>query len=386
MEANSELEVVKMIRNNYGYVMELKEVRENIFTKLKAKLNCNRLRLSDKEIVLFSNRLAIILTSGIPIVKGLQLLQNSNHNTISKICKELEISIIGGASLTKALKSCNYRFSPLVVSLVAVGEKTGELCTILREISYHYKKTHELKDFLIKNSLYPLMVLTISVMVLLLFVCFILPVLADTYKTLGISINGMMKISLWLDNIISENYEFIIFCIICMCLFFLQSRGKKLLLKILLQIPLVRNLYFTYLEMRFCKTLGLLLNCGINITEAVNDVSSTFKDEAFVRQLWIFNRLLKRGENIGIAVQCMIKFFSPITIEMITIGAVTGDLPKLLNEAADVAEENLKENLNRLKEFLGPVMLVVTAFIVGAVVMSVMSPLFDLIANLPEYV
>ena len=272
----------------------------------------------------------------------------------------------------------------MTINLVAVGERSGELCMICQEIAKYYRKKHELKEFLVKNSLYPVLVLCISLGVLVLFICFILPVLADTYKALGVPIVGLMQVSIIVSNFIAEQYCLVlsIFCIAA----FILWKAKFFLQELLLKIPLFRKPYRSFLEVRFCKILALLLECGVNITEAVAEVSATFMDERFVKQLWIFGNMLKRGDNIELAVRCMGNYLSPMTIEMIAIGAETGYLPKLLNEAAKISEENMREYLECVKEVLGPVLLLITAVIVGTIVTSVLKPLFDLFANLPKYV
>ncbi len=384
LQMGSQKEAIRFIKDNYGCVLELRAVEQGKLGKIRSLLNWNQLRFSDKERVIFFERLAIILSSGIPLIRGLRLMQAQNHGTIGKASQKLEIAISEGGSLAKAMKSYDSLFPPLTVNLIEVGEKSGELCRIAREIANYYRKQLEFREFILKNSLYPIFVLSTSLGVLMLFVSFILPVLADTYKALGIPITGVMYFSIALKQFLQENLYLDTF--LAGCALILIFRNRSFLQGLLWEMPLLKNINKGSSEIRFCKLVALLLECGVNITEAVADISTTFKDTRFVKQLWIFSNMLKRGENIGIAAQCMEKFLSPITIEMMTIGAATGYLPKLLNEAAKISEENMRATLERMKEVLGPALLLITALIVGVVVVSVIQPLLDLFANLPKYI
>ena len=383
IQASSQEEAVSFVRENYGKILELRAVEPRSKYNLKALLHWNQLRFSDKEKIMFFGRLAVILDSGIPLVKGLKLLQGDSHGSINRVSKKLETAVVAGSSLAKAMRDCPKVFSPIEVNLIVVGEKSGELSLILEEIAQYYHKQHEIKNMLIKNSIYPLLVLLISFGVLGVFVGFILPILAGTYASMGVPVTGIMKFSVLLNDKLFEHCTTILLLLVFILCGVYQYRAWCT--GILLKLPLVHRAYIIFNEMRLCKLLGVLLACGISITEAVADISTIFGDERLVKQLWVLNSMLKRGESIETAIKCMGGFLSPITIEMITIGAATGYLPKLLTEAAQLGEDNLREELARIKEILGPVLILLTGIIVGAIVYSVMSPMFDMITNLPNY-
>jgi type IV pilus assembly protein PilC len=139
------------------------------------------------------------------------------------------------------------------------------------------------------------------------------------------------------------------------------------------------------LEIRFCKILSMLLDKGINITEAVELAAATIRQKERVRQLKIFNAALRRGEAISTALGTATEMFSPLTSELIVIGAETGYLPKLLNEAANILEQDLRDRLEKLREILAPILLLMAAIVTATVVCSVVGPLFELFSALPEY-
>jgi type II secretory pathway component PulF len=160
---------------------------------------------------------------------------------------------------------------------------------------------------------------------------------------------------------------------------------RNLFLTFCLELPLVKKLHSMVLEIRFCKLLGLLLDKGISLTKAVDVATSTISGQKRIRQLKHFNLALHRGEAIGLAVGMATEVFSPITAELIAIGAETGYLPKLLHEAASILEQDLQERLEKLREVLSPILLLLAALITALVVCSVIGPLFDLFSALPEY-
>ena len=128
-----------------------------------------------------------------------------------------------------------------------------------------------------------------------------------------------------------------------------------------------------------------MLNSGLNITVAVEEAGKTFTDEARRGQLYLFRQSLLRGVDIGTAAQRAGCIFSPLTREFIAIGAATGCLPKMLNEAAGILEQDLQSKLEKFRELFAPVLLLIAALLTALVVCSVMGPLFDLFTALPEY-
>ena len=382
LRAKSEAEACSLVRNNYGFVVRL-QVKESTWSSLQEKLLGSPSTLTDKQRIVFFKQLATILNSGVPLLDGMELLRQRTDIAIGKVAVKLVTHLQEGSSLASAMQKCGKTFSNLAVTLVAAGERSGELNNVFLEIADFYKKQQELKQFLYKATLYPLFLLFASVGVLIFFLLYVLPMLASVYSSLGAPPNEILQFAVQISNFLIGNGVAV--CLSLVAMFFYIYYRRQIIVEFCLRLPIVRNLYAMALEIRFCKILSMLLDKGINITEAVELAAATIRQKERVRQLKIFNAALRRGEAISTALGTATEMFSPLTAELIVIGAETGYLPKLLNEAANILEQDLRDRLEKLREILAPILLLMAALVTATVVCSVVGPLFELFSALPEY-
>ena len=340
-------------------------------------------RFSDKQKIVFFKQLAVILNSGVPILKGMELMKQRSDKSVGRVCETLGKHLREGTSLANAMDLCGTTFPNLAITLVAAGERSGELTTVLLELAEHYRKQQEMKQFLYKATIYPLFLMAMSFGVLCFFLIYVLPMLATVYGSLGAKPTKLMTFAIGVNEfLVVYHFET---CLGFLALLALLYGHRDLLLTFCLELPFVRKLHAMVLEIRFCKLLGLLLDKGISITKAVDVATATISGRKRIRQLRLFSFALRRGEAISYAVGIATEVFSPITAELIVIGAETGYLPKLLDEAAGILEQDLQECLEKLREILSPILLLMAALITALVVCSVIGPLFELFTTLPEY-
>lgn len=382
IRASSTTEAAALVRNNYGCVVRLKATGKSLAASWQHRLFGEAV-LTDKQRIIFFKQLAVILNSGVPLLKGLALLQQRTDFTIASICERLISNLQAGMSLASAMQECGKVFPNLTLTLVAAGERSGELNNVFLEIASYYSKQQALKQFLLKATLYPLFLLFASLCVLCFFLVYVLPMLAMVYQSLGARPNGFLQFAVAVSEFLLAHGVAV--GLLLAIGVFMAYLSRDFLLKLCLDLPLVRNLYAMVLEIRFCKLVSLLLDKGISITEAVDLAASTINHQERLRQLKIFNAALRRGDAISTAAGTVTESFSPLTAELLSIGAETGYLPQMLSEAAGIVEQDLRGRLEKAREILAPLLLLVAALLTALVVCSVVSPLFELFTALPEY-
>lgn len=330
---------------------------------------------------LFFHQLAAILQSGLPLLDGLRLLQRQTPDG-QLLCYRLQRALARGKSLAEALAAEPKYFSSLSVNMAAVGEESGELARLLEELAAYYARQDKLRRFIRQAALYPLLLLLVSLGLLVLFGLYILPVLLETYAAMGIKPVGRLALLLELRALLIGS-PFKVVCgaiIFTLALFyagchlwhwFMRSRWSS-------------NFHGLLLEVRLCKLLALLLEAGLSITRAVSIVAETVEDAGCKTQLLLFSSRLQRGLAIEQAAVAAEKLFSPLTLELICVGTATGYLPQMLREAACAGEVHVEEQLERLRQLLVPILLLMAALIVAVVVITLISPLFELLTALPE--
>lgn len=311
------------------------------------------------------------------------MLKNRVDSKLVSVCQRLIIDLKAGKTLTIAMKHNPDFFPPLVTALINAGEKSGELPKVLTALVQYYNKQKELKGFIQKTLIYPsLLILTASV-VLLFFLLYVLPLLASTYIAMQAQPSTLLKFILKISTFIKEYYALmpVITASVCYIIYY----SFPLMHKLLLKVPWIKKSYQLLMEARFCKLLALLLNSGINITNAVSIAGATITAKTMLPKLQLLETYLQRGIEISTAFNHSLGLFTPLTEEMLNIGASTGYLPEMLEEAAKIAETELQERLEKVHELLAPLLLLVAAAFTAGIVYAVMEPLFDLFTVIPEY-
>ena len=334
------------------------------------------------EQISFYRQLAVILRSGLPLLNALQLLQKHGSAKQMLLCYRLQQRLRRGSSLAQALAAEADCCTQLAVTLVAVGEESGELAMLLEQLADYYSRQLKLRRFVQRAVTYPAFLLLASFCVLLLFLLYILPVLADTYSAMGVLPAGTLALLLMLKDVLLQQplAALALTAGVVAALFLLGRR----LLRCFLRSRLSGNFHGLLLEVRFCRLLALLLESGVGITRAVAIVTDTMDDEQYAGQLRLLNSRLKRGIAIEQAAGGAKELFSPLMLELVCVGASTGYLPQMLQEAVTAGEQRLQQQLGRLQELLVPLLLLVAAIIIAGIVCIVIGPLFEMLSAMPE--
>lgn len=298
------------------------------------------------------------------------------------ICDILYKDLSRGNSLEASMRRQKHFFHDLGIMLISAGEESGRLEEVALELANYYEKQNELKKYVLKAALYPIFLLLASIGVLFFFMFYVLPVLATAYSSMHIKPQGVLAYILKVQNFLSTHLAFV--AIFSVVIVLITMHFRKNIIDLLKKLPFLGKLYYLVLEIRFCKLMALLLNSGVDIIHAVAITSKTITDEKCTRKLQLFQSRLQKGAEISSAVGSLTGWIAPLSLGLINMGAATGYLPKMFNEAASISEQDLQTGLDRLKESISPLMLLLAALITAGIVSSVVGPLFNLISALPE--
>ena len=236
-----------------------------------------------------------------------------------------------------------------------------------------------MESFVKQAVLYPALLMTVSLLLLLFFGVYVLPILAEAYLAMGVQPVGgfallleakqLLAQSLWLSCAGTLGAA----CVVVKLLAWLWQR--------FLRSSWSGNFHGLLLEVRFCKLLALLLDSGLVITQAVAIIVEAAEDEAYARQLQLLNSRLQRGIAMEESVGSVGGVFSPLLLGLVYVGAATGSLPKLLEQAAVSGQQRLEEQLGRFRQLLVPCLLLLLAFFVGSIICTILQPLFTMLAE-----
>lgn len=366
-------EAATFVRANYGVLLELRPVQtENVGGHYAA---------ADR--ISFFRQLAIVLQSGMLLTDGLNLIAEGNGGRLLSVCQGLGVRVANGQTLAQAMSEFPSLFPKLCVSLMQAGELSGELPKVAAELADFYAQHERFKKLLVSILFYPLFLLAVTSVVLVFFLLYILPVLAETYQALQAQLGGILQFAVAVQSFVYRFWPLVL--LFGAGVLTALWRWQPVLSRLLFRLPGLRSLRQGVLEIRFCRLLAMLLQSGISIIEALHIVGQTLDDFNLTDRLEHLNMLLAVGTDIGTALAQKKGLFTPQTRGFLMAGVRSGSLPEMLLYAAQLREDEVDHRLNNLKEYLAPLLLLGVALITGLILVSVMSPVFDLFNRLPEY-
>ena len=367
-------DALEYVRKNYGMIVALEKVEA---TSLRGG------SYTDQQRTYFFKQLSVVLQSGIPLLQGLEVISEAKDKKIVHICKQLSVRIANGQSVSQAMSALPEFFTELCITLVRAGEDTGELPKMAGELADYFDKKVKLQSFLERIIIYPATVLVVGLAVLLLFLLVVLPTVGSMYGALKAPVSGSLAFMLELQKLLLQWWYLVL--LVGVVFFVYVYRRRQNLLQLFLRLPLVRDFYRDLLEIRFCKLWALLLNGGIDMLQAISTASLVVTDKSMYLSLQNLRQQLAKGVDLGTYLEEHKEVFTPAVRAFVVVGNRTGNLTDMLQQATEMQESALTEKMEKAKEYLAPVLLIMVAFLIGFIVLSVMQPIFNLFGAVPEY-
>lgn len=334
-----------------------------------------------KEKILFTKQLSVLLKSGIPLLQALELLINQFEGELKSIIISIKDGVKEGRSLAEGLSRYPKIFDNIYVQLVRAGEATGKLEIILDRLVTFLERKLELQKKVSGALRMPLIQLGFALLVVGFMMTFVVPKLMGTFQSQGADLPMATKILLAMSDFIKNHYIILIILFLSLIAFFtylkLKPWGRLLIDKIKLRLPIIK--YFTKMGavVQFCKTLGMLLESGVNLSEALDIVCKIIDNKILATALTkAKDKIIKEGKITQYLSET--KLFPPIAIYLLKTGEQSGELAQMLLLVADNYEADLAEYSDGLAENIAPVMLVFMAGTVGFIVMAIALPIMKM--------
>lgn len=335
-------------------------------------------KLDIKDKIFFTKQLALLLKSGVPLLQALELLVDQSEKYLRTIIVSLKDDIKEGKSLAEALEKFPKVFDSTYIQLVRAGEASGRLEIILHRLTTYLERRQEIARRVRKALSTPLFQLAFIVLIVAGLLTFVVPKIAETFTSEGQELPLPTRILMGMSDMLRHYYIFIIAAIVI--IFFLfrwwknTETGARYLDALKLRLPLVRYFAKMGAVVQFSRTLGMLIEGGVNLAEALSIVSKIVDNKVLA------DTLNEARENIikqGRIAEYLKKtdLFPPVAIYLISTGEQSGQLDTMLMTVAENYEAELSELSDSLSNKLGPIMTLVMAVIVGFIVISIVLPL-----------
>lgn len=345
-------------------------------------------RVSGKEISLFSRQFATLINAGVGLTRSLAILAGqAEKKHFAAIIDQLRSDVERGSSLSQALARHPRHFSRLYVSMVQAGEVSGNLDQTLLDLAATLEKQVELRRKIKSALTYPAAVLTMVVLIMAAMLLFVVPIFKKMYKQLGGTLPTPTRILVGISNLMVHALPFIVIAVLLIAFAIHRwtrtPSGRAARDRLLLKIPVFGGLVQKASLARFAGTLSSLLRSGVPVLEALDITRETSGNTLVAAGVDAIAQGTRQGGAMADSLHDH-PVFPPMVTQMISVGEETGALDDLLKKIATFLEQEVEATVNALTSLLEPIMIVIIGSAVGATVISLYLPMFDiykLVAN-----
>jgi type IV pilus assembly protein PilC len=341
----------------------------------------NRIKL--KEIAVFSRQFAVMINSGLTLMRSLSILSEQTENQhFAGIIEQVRRDIESGSSLSQALGRHPKAFNRLYIAMIRAGESGGNLDRTLSELASTIEKQVALRGKIRSALAYPVAVLALVLLILMAMLVFIVPIFKKMYASLGGKLPAPTLLLVDISDIMVKATPVVIIAAIAAGFLYRRwiktDTGRTARDRTVLRIPIFGGLIRKTAMARFASTLSTLLSSGVPVLESLEITSDTVGNNVVAAGIHAISEGAKRGEPLTRPLQDH-PVFPPMVVQMMAVGEETGALDTLLQKVADFFEEEVNRTVEALTSLLEPILICVLGSAVGGMVISLYLPMFDII-------
>ncbi len=349
-----------------------------------------RKKIKTKTLMIFTRQLATLIDSGLPLLRGLNVLAKQERDAVLKrTIDQLAEGVQGGNTFSETLAQHPLIFNNLYVNMVKAGEVGGVLELVLGRLAEFQEKAQKIKNKVAAAMVYPIIVMTMAVAIMTFLLIFIVPKFQAIFHDM-LGDKPLPTITRFVIGVSSfvKNHGFIllgsIIAVVAAYKLIARTRlGRLAIDRFQLRLPLVGDVIRKTAISRFSRTLGTLVTSGVPILQALNITRETAGNMVIASAISQVHESVKEGESIVQPLEAS-GVFPPMVISMIDVGEETGQLPEMLLKIADVYDDEVDNSVAGMTAALEPIMIVFLAVIVGTIVIALFTPLISIIQGLQQ--
>ena len=337
------------------------------------------------DIILFSRQMYAINKAGVPLLKGIRSIAASTPNAILReVLSAVIDSLQAGRDLSFSLGRFPDVFTKFYVSVIRVGESSGMLDTAFLRMYEYLSMEKRIKDKLKAALRYPATVVVAIGVAMAIITMWVLPKFAPIFNALGDNVPWATRVLLGVSAFASEYWYLVVAAGAALVLGFqLWTRdpaGRYRWDKIKLKTPVVGEIARRASLAQICRSFALTLEAGVPILQALNMIARAAGNEYMTERVLALRDGVERGEGLFRTAQTA-ELFTPLALQMISIGEETGELGEMLAEVADFYEREVDHDLETMSAALEPLLIVSVGLMVLVLALGVFLPLWDMAAQ-----
>ena len=350
------------------------------FETLNAALKHRKITINEQ--IIFARQMLSLAKAGMPLDRALMGLQASSKNeAFRKVLQDVQQALESGQTLSTALGRHPKIFSNLFLALVDVGENTGRLDLAFEQIGRYLELEKNTRKQVKSATRYPSFVMVTIAVALGVITYFVIPAFADTFARLGAELPLETRILVAISDFVVNWWQFLIGGTLAAYFGFRtwvnSTVGRLLWDEIKMRLPLAGDVYERVALARFARTFSMVMKAGVPIVHGMGVVAASVGNKFVAKRILKMRDGISRGESLyNTALNA--GMFSPLVLQMISVGEESGTIDQLLEEVADFYDAEVEYDLKRLGEAIEPILIMVIAGMVLILALGVFLPIWDL--------
>lgn len=387
IDADNAKSARSQLRKQGLFPSEINEQKSGRVTKgtgLNVEIDFGKMfqRVSIQELAEFTSQLEVLFRTGVDVAESLQILGEQTDNEMLRLAlAEIRDEVRQGKGLAESMEKHPKIFNKLYISLVEVGQESGNLDQVLARLREYTQKMNALRQKIFSAMAYPVLMGLISVAVVLGLFLGVIPKISKIFDSFGATLPLITRVVLGTSEAV-VNYWWLIGIGLGFAAYGFRrwqktKNGRQVWDNFILQIPKFGELFRMVAISRFCRTLATLLRSGVPMAEALKTARNVVGNVIIEKAVDDATENIIKGQNFS---EPLLKSgqFPPLVVRMIAIGERTGEMEQMLLEASDTYDQRVDSQVDSLTSILEPILIVVLGLMVGIIAISILLPMLNI--------
>jgi len=360
------------------YLLSMRRGLSLSFLRLRSR------RVNSSLLLVFAQELAALLKAGLPLFQSLDvMLERQRDPLLRQSLAAVREKVKSGTALSDAFRREGDLYPPIFSASLVAGERSGDLDVVLRRFAGHLRLNLALRKKAISASVYPIVLLTMMVALVSVLVVWVIPQFRNFYEGLGAELPLATRLLLGVATAVRANIPWIVLGVAAAVVavsYWLRREGSGVAFdSALLRLPYFGGLMRMYATSQLSRTLATLLAGGLPLLNALEVAAASIGNRAMAEAVGKATGRIREGASLTTALEST-GMLEPLPLEMVKVGEQTGALGDMLNAVADFYDEDLDNRMATVLSLVEPVLLVVMAVIVAAMLLAFYLPMFQAIS------
>lgn len=354
--------------------------KKDSWGELQRKLGAGKPQLED--LILFCRQMYTLTRSGVPIIRGITGLADTTRNIVlAEALKKILIELESGRELSTAMSVQGLLFSPLMISMVRVGENTGKLDIAFQQLAQYLEMERDTRNRIKAAMRYPSFVIVAIMAAIGIVNVFVIPAFAQVFQGMRLELPWQTRLLIGLSDFTVAFWPYMVGLVIAAIVgarYYIKTpNGKYRWDRAKLQIPVVGGIINRALLARFARSFAMASKSGVPLIQGLTVVAHAVDNDFVAEKILSMRNGIERGDSLT-RTAIATGMFTPLVLQMLSVGEETGAVDEMLDEVADFYEREVDYDLKNLSQAIEPILIVALGVLVLILALGVFLPMWDI--------